>query len=266
MQHFFDYNSTRIAYRKTGQGTPVLLLHGFGEDSRVWDQQLSFLQSHCLLIVPDFPGSGLSPVLPGSPGLEDFAAIIYALLEHENLSKCVLLGHSMGGYIMLAFAEKYPEMLLGIGLVHSSAFADSPEKKLTRQRGIELIGQYGGSSFLKTTIPNLFSTSFKEQHADQVNILIERSADFSNQALQQYYRAMMVRPDRTKVLAGSKTPVLFIIGTDDVAAPLNDVLQQVSLPDYSYIHILKNVGHMGMWEAATAVNNHLLHFISALKT
>lgn len=264
MQYFFDHNNIRVAYRKTGQGTPVVLLHGFGEDGSVWDQQLSFLQQHCLLIVPDFPGSGLSDLLPGEPGLEDFAAIVYALLQHEQLTKCVLLGHSMGGYITLAFAEQYPEMLLGLGLIHSSAFADSPEKKLNRQRGIALIGQYGGPSFLKTTIPNLFAISFKEQHPEQVNTLIEQSAAFSNQALQQYYRAMMVRPDRTKVLSGSKTPVLFIIGTEDVAAPLNDVLQQVSLPDCSYIHILKDVGHMGMWEAVTAVNNDLLHFISAL--
>lgn len=265
MQHFFfDYQGTRVGYLKAGKGIPVLLLHGFGEDSRVWQQQVAFLQQYCLLIVPDLPGSGASPLLPGSPGLEDFARVVHALLQYEQLEACVMLGHSMGGYITLAFASLFPEKLLGYGLVHSSALADSPEKRETRERGIALISQYGGSAFLKNTIPNLFSSSFKEQHPDQVNQLIEQSSGFPDLALQQYYRAMMNRPDRTEQLSGSKTPVLFIIGTEDVAAPLNDVLPQTSLPDCSYIHILENVGHMGMWEAASVVNTYLLHFISAL--
>ncbi|RXK81400.1 alpha/beta fold hydrolase [Filimonas effusa] len=264
MLYSFNYNDTLISYRKTGKGTPVIFLHGFGEDSTIWNRQIAYLEPDYLVITPDFPGSGNSQALPGTPGIEEFARVIDALLQHEQLEKAVLFGHSMGGYITLAFAALFPDKLTGFGLVHSSAFADSPEKKQNRQRGIEMIEQYGGPSFLRTTIPNLFAAAFKSSHPEQVNELIEQSAAFADLPLQQYYKAMMERPDRTAVLSGSKTPVLFIIGTDDVAAPLNDVLQQVSLPNCSYIHILENVGHMGMWEATAAVNSHLLHFLEAL--
>jgi pimeloyl-ACP methyl ester carboxylesterase len=173
-----------------------------------------------------------------------------------------MIGHSMGGYITLTFAELYPEMLNGFGFIHSTAFADSEEKKQNRLRGIQLIAEYGGYSFLKNTIPNLFGAAFKEQFPEKVEALIEAGKQFSNEALQQYYFAMMNRTDTTAVIKGSKVPVLFILGTEDVAAPLNDVLQQAHLANCSYIHILNNVGHMGMWEATDKVNNHFFNFIN----
>lgn len=265
MLYSFHYNDVSVSYRKSGQGTPVILIHGFGEDSSIWSKQIEFLSTHCLVIAPDIPGSGASEALPGDASIEDFALVMQALTEHEQLERCIMFGHSMGGYVTLAYAEKFPDKLSGFGLVHSSAFADSAEKKQNRLRGIEMIGAYGGASFLRTTIPNLFAADFKRNHPDQVDALIEQSASFADRPLQQYYKAMMERPDRTAVLSGSKTPILFIIGTDDVAAPLKDVLQQASLPNSSYIHVHRNVGHMGMWEATSAVNKNLLHFVEALK-
>lgn len=265
MLYSFNYNGTTVSYRKTGQGTPVILIHGFGEDGAIWDKQISFLSTHCLVITPDIPGSGRSEALPGDASIDDLALVMQALIQHEQLEKVIMFGHSMGGYMTLAYAEMFPDKLSGFGLIHSSAFADSAEKKQNRARGIEMIGKYGGASFLRTTIPNLFAADFKSSHPELVNALIAQSASFADRPLQQYYKAMMDRPDRTAVLSGSKTPVLFIIGTDDVAAPLKDVLQQASLPNTSYIHILDKVGHMGMWEATSAVNKHLLHFVEALK-
>lgn len=251
---------------------PVVLLHGFGEDSHIWDLQLAFLEGHCELIVPDIPGSGLSPVLQevsrdphDAPDekitIDDYCDCIYALLEHENISRCIMLGHSMGGYITLAFAEKHPARLIKFGLIHSTAFADSEEKKLNRMRGIELMQLYGGQQFLKTTIPNLFSAGFKKKSPQSVEALITAASSFSTPALQQYYEAMKNRPDRTHVLQSNPLPVLFVIGTEDVAAPLPDVIRQTHLPLISYIHVLKGVGHMGMWEATAELNTALLAFI-----
>ena len=170
----------------------------------------------------------------------------------------------MGGYISLAFAEMFPQKLKAFGLVHSTAFADSAEKKTGRQQGIEMINEYGAFAFLKNTIPNLFSKKFKETNADEVEQLIEKGKSFSEEALTQYYTAMMNRPDRTAVLKEAKVPVLFIIGEEDIAAPLDDLLQQVHLPDISDIHILQGVGHMGMMEVPELVNKHLLSFIDSI--
>lgn len=271
MRKTISYQDSAISYSVYGTGTAVVLLHGFGEDGRIWDAQVSFLQQHCRLIVPDIPGSGNSTLLQVQDlsaagqrsfvSIDDYADVVYAILEAEKIDHCLMLGHSMGGYITLAFAEKYPEHLTGFGLVHSTAFADSEEKKQMRAKAIETIGRYGAQPFLKNTIPNLFGRSFKEKHPERISQLIDAAAGFTAEALQQYYQAMIHRPDRCQVLKSNRLPVLFVMGTEDVAAPMDDVLKQVSLPGISYIHVLPDCGHMGMWEAPDTLNQLLLAFI-----
>lgn len=271
MRKTIVYHASNISYAVQGTGTPVVLLHGFGEDGHIWDGQVAFLQEHCQLIVPDIPGSGNSallqlPNLPSSGqhayvSIDDYADVVHAILQAEGISRCLMLGHSMGGYITLAFAQKYPERLTGFGLVHSTAFADSEEKKQMRGKAIEAIGRYGAQPFLKNTIPNLFGKSFKEKHPEKVSQLINAASGFTAEALQQYYQAMIHRPDRCQVLKSNRLPVLFVMGTEDMAAPMEDVLKQVSLPEISYIHVLPDCGHMGMWEAPDTLNQLLLAFI-----
>lgn len=270
MQKNLSYHQKNIAYRIIGSGQPVVLIHGFGEDSKIWDKQIDFLATRCQLIVPDLPGSGKSALVTEKDlsrssddpiSISDYADIINAILLWENIDNCMMLGHSMGGYITLAFAEKYPGKLLKFGLVHSSALADSEEKKATRLKGIELMNTYGAAPFLKNTIPNLFSSNFKKEQLAMVSSLIDASQLFSTEACKQYYRAMMNRPDRTSVLKSNPQPILFVIGTEDVAAPMADVLPQTKLPAHSYHHILEGVGHMGMWEATAQLNQILIDFI-----
>ncbi|SJZ38395.1 alpha/beta fold hydrolase [Sediminibacterium ginsengisoli] len=264
----FTYQSANIVYHLAGTGKTVVLLHGFGEDCHIWDEQVLFLKEYFRLIIPDLPGSGASDPLREKNGqpvsIDDYAECVAALLEKEQVESCVMLGHSMGGYITLAFAEKYPLALDGFGLIHSTAFADNEEKKANRLRGIEIMDQYGGASFLRNTIPNLFGEKYKRTHPEMIEGLIRRAAAFKTPALQQYYMAMMQRPDRTAVLSKAGVPVLFIIGTEDVAAPMKDVLQQARLPLKSYIHIIEGGGHMSMWEATTELNNYMLAYINGL--
>jgi pimeloyl-ACP methyl ester carboxylesterase len=265
MQKNFEYKSSIIHYSIQGTGQPVVLLHGFGEDSSIWQVQANFLSDHFQIIAPDLPGSGNSSFLEKEgASIKDYATILFALLEEEKIGQCILLGHSMGGYITLAFAEMYPEKLMAFGLINSTAFADSEEKKASRVQGIKMIEGHGAFAFLKTAIPTLFSTGFKNEHADKVSALIEKGKQFSNEALVQYYTAMMNRPDTTSVLEKSEVPVLFIIGTEDNAAPLNDLLKQVHLPKNAQIHILDGVGHMSMIEVPEKLNKHLLEFLENL--
>jgi pimeloyl-ACP methyl ester carboxylesterase len=261
----FEYKNSNISYEVLGDGQPVVLLHGFGESGSIWNKQDEVLQKHCKLIIPDIPGSGNSAMLQGDNiSMEDYADCINALLDEEKIETCIMLGHSMGGYITLAYAEKYANRLKAFGLVHSTAFADSEEKKANRKKGIELIQQYGGFSFLKNTTPNLFADTFKKEHPDEVATLIEEGKSFRDEALIQYYVAMMNRLDKTEVLKQSKVPVLFIVGTEDVAAPLSDLLQQVHLPNESHFHLIEGVGHMSMLEAPEQLNKYLLDFINTI--
>ncbi len=175
-----------------------------------------------------------------------------------------MIGHSMGGYITIAFAEKYPELLNGFGFFHSSAFTDDEEKKQIRLKAIEFIKKNGAEAFLKTSIPGLFTDEFIKNYSYRVENLIETAKQFSPEALVQYYYAMINRPDRTDVLKSVNKPVLFIIGEKDKAIPLQASLKQCHLPAISHITILKNSAHMGMLEEKEKCIQTVLGFLQSL--
>lgn len=255
------YQNKKIFYRSNGNGKPVMLVHGFGEDGNVWNIQVDFLKDKFKLIVPDLPGSGLSEMI-SDMSMEGIAEVLHSIIHEEGIDKCIVIGHSMGGYIMLALVEHYWNHVNAFGLFHSSAYPDTEEKKETRKKGIEFIKQHGGFEFLKTSSPNLFSPNTKSQTPNLVNEFISTLANFSGDALVAYYNAMMKRPDRTAVLKNTGNPVMFIAGEHDNAVPLNDVLKQCHLPEKSYIHVLKKSGHMGMIEEPETANRILAEFLS----
>ena len=258
-ENFIPYHDTTIFYKTSGQGLPVVLIHGFAEDSSIWDEQVEYLKDKCLLIVPDLPGSGRSGFINKTGiGLEDYAELIHQILLAEKIEQCIMIGHSMGGYITLAFAEKYMDSLLAFCLFHSSAYADDDGKKETRKKAIEFIKTNGTAAFLKTSIPGLFYDQGKSALIDP---LLEKGKLFTAAALIQYYQAMITRPDRTKVLEETTLPVLFILGEHDKAVPFKQGLQQSHLPHRSYIYVLRNSAHMGMLEETAKSNEILADFL-----
>lgn len=258
------YKVQPVSYRITGNGKPVILIHGFGEDGTIWNQQVEFLKTGYQLVIPDLPGSGLSAFNSHLSTVEDYAEAIKAILDAEKISTCAMLGHSMGGYIMLAFAEKYADRLNAIGLIHSSAYADTEEKIAGRKKAIEFMEANGGHAFLKTAIPGLFSEEWSKLHQQQVDALVEAGKQFSMEALINYYRLMIARPGRTAILKQTPLPVLFIMGVHDKAVPFEHSMQQSHLPSISNIHILRNSAHMGMWEEADKTNSAILEFLDSL--
>ena len=280
MEKELSYQDKKIFYRVIGSGRPVVLIHGFGEDGTVWNSQIDFLKNKFQLIVPDLPGSGKSEMIDDM-SMEGMAEVIKNIADIElskippsggggasssgrDKGEVSIIGHSMGGYITLAFAEKYSEYLNALGLFHSSAYGDNEEKKQTRKKGIEFIKQHGAFEFLKTVVPNLFSPESKEKMPGKIDEFISSLHNFSPAALVSYYEAMMQRPDRTDVLKNSTIPVLFIMGEYDNAVPLKDGLEQCHLPEKSYIHILHKSGHMGMIEEAEESNRFLGEFLKEI--
>jgi pimeloyl-ACP methyl ester carboxylesterase len=261
------YNNSTIFYRISGTGKPVVLLHGFGEDGNIWNDLAAKLAENFKVIIPDIPGSGKSEILNDDEkqiSTDDYAKVIMHILNKENVTTCTIIGHSMGGYITLAIAEKYPGILNGFGLFHSSAFADNGEKKQARLKSIEFLKTNDSAAFLKTSIPGLFANKFKQEHPDVIENLVESGNLFSSKALIQYYQAMIDRPERIEVLKQTTLPVLFIIGEKDQAIPLQQSLTQCHLPSTSYVHILPNAGHMGMLEEKELCNNIVISFLNNL--
>ncbi len=265
MQHTFTFSSANIMYSITGQGPTVLVLHGFGEDHLVFHEQVMALQQHCRLVLPDLPGSGESSFdQEVCSSIDMMAMAMHALMVEVSPEPFVVLGHSMGGYIALAIAEQQPNSLKAFGLLHSSAFADSDEKKATRTKAIGFIKENGAHAFLKTAIPGLFAETFASNRPMVVNQLIEKGKTFTPEALIAYYEAMIARPDRTHVLKNASCPVLFLLGDEDKAAPMQDVLQQVHLPASSEAKILRQTGHMGMLEEPALTSSTIATFIDSL--
>jgi pimeloyl-ACP methyl ester carboxylesterase len=256
-----NYESSPVFYRIDGEGFPVVLIHGFAEDGTIWQNQIAYLAKSYKLVIPDLPGSGNSPFNAKLVSIGDFADCIQFILDKEKISTCLMIGHSLGGYITLAFAEKYPEKLNALGLFHSTAFADSQEKKTARKKGIEFIKKYGSQDFIKQSVPNLFAKEFNKKYPEIVNELIERYNNFNPDSLVSYYNAMMKRPDRTQLLKSFKKPVLFIAGEQDNAIPIEHSLQQSYLPELCYFHILMGTAHMGMVENTNLSNEILNDFL-----
>lgn len=293
MNKQFLYQNKKIFYRTTGSGNPVILIHGFGEDGTVWRNQApselrsqasynsvasqggepafthgQLIQNSLLIerfkfIIPDLPGSGQSEMIDDM-SMEGMADVIHSIIHEENIDTCPVIGHSMGGYILLALMEKYWNHVSAFGLFHSSAFADTEEKKATRRKGIEFINQHGAFEFLKTTIPNLFSPPTKDKKPELIKEQLAGLDNFSPKALVSYYEAMMKRPDRTEILYKATVPVLFIMAKYDAAVPLEDSLSQCCLPEKSYIHILQKSGHMGMLEEPEKSNRILEKFLQEI--
>ena len=260
MEKTILYQNKKIFYRSIGSGDPVMLVHGFGEDGNVWDKQVEYLKDRYHLIVPDLPGSGKSEMI-NDMSMEGMAEVLHTIIHEENIDRCTVIGHSMGGYITLALVESYWNHVNAFGLFHSSAFPDTEEKKQTRKKGIEFIRQHGAFEFLKTSTPNLFSSNSKLQIPDSIDEFIKSLKGFTPEALISYYEAMMDRPERTSILKNTGNSVLFIAGEHDVAVPLNDILQQCHLPEKSYFHVLKKSGHMGMMEETENANRILEEFL-----
>src|ERR1044072_7106334 len=148
-EHALIEKDLSLFYRIVGKGEPVILVHGFAEDGSIWDGLADELGKEYAVIIPDLAGSGRSTGSMEQVSMDSMAEQINMILEKEKIASCIMIGHSMGGYITLAFAEKFPEKLKGLGLFHSTAFADSDEKKAARNKNVEFIKKNGSAKFIE---------------------------------------------------------------------------------------------------------------------
>ena len=259
-----------VFYRDEGSGIPVLLVHGFAEDGAVWEMVAARLAtglaaglaSGCRLLIPDLPGSGQSPLPPHGLSMESLAETLKDLLDREGIDRCVLIGHSMGGYINLAFIEQYPERVLAFGFFHSTAYADTAEKKANRRKSIAFIQEHGAALYIRQSTPNLFAPETRQLNPGIIEDMIRRYSGFAPESLIAYLEAMMKRPDRISVLEQFPGATLFIIGEKDPIVPLEQSLRQAAIPRLCHVHMLSTAGHMGMLEDAPGGSHAIQSFLN----
>ena len=240
-----------------GEGLPLIFLHGFNENSHIWDQVIPTVSQNyqCLLI--DLPGFGKSP-LPSSLTIKYMADAVHRVIEDLGMLKPVVIGHSMGGYVILELAHHYPELLSGAGLFHSTAFADSEEKKENRKKTLDFLDKNPLESFFKVFIQGLFAPqNLKSEFLNTAGSIIYQT---NKNSVMLGTTAMMERPDRTEVLKNSKIPWLLIAGSYDQLIPLDHITLQASYCNKALIEILNNSGHMGMIEEPERSSEIIMKF------
>jgi pimeloyl-ACP methyl ester carboxylesterase len=243
------FKGTSIGYFMEGTGLPLLFIHGFPMDHTAWMHGFTdaFSGSH-RVILPDNAGFGKSGLPQQEMTMEDYADSIKAILDEEKITSCMMVGHSMGGYIALNFAQRFPSYLQGLGLFSSTAYADDEAKKQNR---IEVAGKARkttAADFVEGMLHNLFSEKYAAAHEHQIKYLKKYFGSVTTpEAIAQASLAMGKRTDTSDVLKNAKFPVLFIIGKHDKAVPPEKILPLTHLADQSVIQMI-DAGHMGMME------------------
>ncbi|MHC2991301.1 alpha/beta hydrolase [Pontibacter sp. HJ8] len=241
--------TNHTTYSNAGSGDVLVFLHGFCESTEVWDAFTKPLQQKFRTIALDLPGFGNNtPSGSTDYSMEGMADYVKQQLDQLGVKKCILVGHSMGGYVGMAFAEKYGSLLSGLCLFHSSALPDTEEKKDNRNKTIEFVEKHGVEKFMESFIEPLFFSENRDRLRQEIALMKKIGTATPQESVTGGLAAMRDRPDRSAVLAAAEFPVLFIFGKDDGAVPLDKALEQCHLPDNSMVYFLGQTGHMGMFE------------------
>jgi len=260
MEKQLQSDSGSIYYTIKGNGPAVVFLHGFLEDQSMWKDFSDSLKNKFTTICIDLPGFGKSDMFNSEHSMVFIAEKVHQVLEQENINKCILVGHSMGGYVSLAFSKLFPDKLSGLVLFHSQAAADNLEGKKNRDRTIEVI-KNNHKGFIYSFIPSLFAEDNIERFSGEIDELIHIAENIENEGVVAALKGMRNREDHFNTLKKLNVPVYFIIGKQDSRIPLNSIMPQLELPSNSEALIIDDVGHMGFIEAKEKTLLALEHFL-----
>lgn len=232
------YKNTKISYSDTGKGTAIVLLHGFLENKTMWQDFIPELSLKNRIITIDLLGHGETECLGYVHSMEDNADVVHEVLSNLRIRKAVFVGHSMGGYVALAFAELFPESIKGLVLLNSTSRADSDERKSNRDRAIVAVKQ-NYASFIRMSIANLFSEDNREKLIDEIEKVKTEALKTPLQGIVASLEGMKIRKDREVLLHLTPYPKLLILGEKDPVLNLvetkeqieNTTVQLVTFPD-----------------------------------
>ncbi|MGB7158391.1 MAG: alpha/beta fold hydrolase [Tepidisphaeraceae bacterium] len=252
-------NGTTLNYQEQGTGRPLVLLHGFPLDARVWREQIAALSGGFRVIAPDLRGFGQSK--SNDPfTMESLADDVHALLADIGALPCVLGGLSMGGYVALAYAKKYPTDLLGLALIDTKAQGDTPEGKEGRQKMIELARSRGARGVAEQMMPKMLASDADTSRPQVKRELDQVMNDQSPLTIEHALAAMRDRPDFTAHLPSIATPTLVIVGEHDaITPPAGAEAMSRAIPKSTYV-VVRGAGHMAPMEQPQQVSEALRRF------
>ncbi len=239
----------------------VVLLHGYLESMLVWEDFIPYLYKEVRVITLDLPGHGISVVTGEIHTMDFLADTIADALKALGIEKCTLVGHSMGGYVALAFCERHSEMLDGLVLFSSTPNPDTPEKAENRRREIALV-KAGKKDMLARVAP---AAGFAEQNRtrmrDYIEDLTEQVFITEDEGIVALLNGMIARRDQNEMLRRSPVPQLFILGKKDNYIPPEAAEKIIAEHPQAKVVWLENSGHMGFLEEPEAAARAILDFV-----
>ena len=254
-------NGVKVAFTDEGQGIPLVFVHGFPLSRGAWQRQVDELKTSYRVIAPDLPGLGDSEPRQGGHGMAQTADDVYALLKQLRTGPVVLIGHSMGGYVALAFARKHPDMLKGLVLVGTKSGADTAEAAAGRRATAEKVKAEGPDVVINSMAPKMLAASNGDTAmAKQVRGFMERSRP---EGVIGSLLGMAERDDSTDYLAQLSVPVLIITGADDTVIPPAESEKMAKAIKGARLEVIPNAGHLVAFEQPQEFNRVLRDWLKS---
>ena len=252
------FKNTKISYTDQGKGNAVILLHGFLENSTMWDYLVPVLAKKNRVICIDLLGHGQTDCLGYIHSIEDMADAVHQVISELKIRKAIIVGHSMGGYVALAFAELYPEMMNGLVLLNSTSRADSEERIANRTRAIKAVKQ-NYTAAIRMSISNLFSEENREKLIAQIEWVREEALQTPLQGIIAAQEGMKLRKDREVILHFATYPILLILGKKDPVLNYEENVEQIEGTHVKLVTF--NDGHMSHIENQAELEKVMVGFL-----
>ena len=256
-----DYKNTKISYSDTGKGNAMVLLHGFLENQTMWQGLVPELSQKYRVITIDLLGHGESGCVGYVHSMEDNAEAVHSVLSKLRIRKAIFVGHSMGGYVALAFAELYPTGVKGLVLMNSTSKADSEERKANRDRAIKAVKKdYIG--FVRLSIANLFNPDNRDRLVNEIEKVRAEALKTPLQGIVASLEGMKIRKDRETLLRSATYPSLLVLGKKDPVLNYQDGLKQIENTTTKLVTFPD--GHMSHIENRAALLRVLVDFFKRI--
>ncbi|WP_062053612.1 alpha/beta fold hydrolase [Aquimarina longa] len=255
------YKGIKINYNTFGKGNSIILLHGFLENATMWEETIKQLSTsyHCITI--DLLGHGNTECLGYIHTMEDMARAIKVIIDHLNIPKAIFIGHSMGGYVALAYLDLFPDHISGIALLNSTALPDSPERKKNRNRAIEIVKK-NPNAYTSMAIANLFAQKNRNRFLDQIAAIKNHASNTPLQGIIAALEGMKSRKDRTTILSSFNGSKIIFAGKQD---PVLSYEQSAKESKHYEIDLISfDGGHMSYLENKDEYITELYTFLNSI--
>ncbi len=259
-----NFRTTRLRYKTSGNGKDLILLHGYLESIEIWDNIFDDLSKLYRVTAIDLLGHGESGIVDEKSSMELMAEAVKSVLDAEGITHCIVLGHSMGGYVMFALAEMYKELMDGLIIYHSICTADPEERKAIRIKTINDLKDGMREEIVRAFIPKTFAAENVILFTEAISMSTKNSLRMSEESIIATLRGIMERANRCSVIQNSSIPILSVIGVKDLFISFEVSNSQAELSNNVQKLILENTGHMGHIEEKINFLNGIVSFINTI--